>query len=230
MKKDGSKILFPTIKKGGINYLIDKNGRIRKFKPWLGDVLSFLYDKIMEKSIFPKLFGAKIETHFEILKHEFHQIHNRNILEIACGSGTLSDYLPPDNKYTGIDISTGLLKQAHQRLKKNAFKKYELFNVSVEEMPFSEDSFDFAVCNLSLNFFKDINLFLDDLARTLNLGSTFFCSIPIPERKPEKSTIRGTLYTETELHALFSEHGFEFESKQYKNGALLYFTARLLDK
>ncbi len=39
------------IKKQGINYLRDENGKIKKYKPWLGDLFSFLYDRIMVKSL-----------------------------------------------------------------------------------------------------------------------------------------------------------------------------------
>jgi hypothetical protein len=116
MNKKESKKNFSIIKKQGINYLIDKNGKIKKFKPWLGDIFSFLYDRIMEKSIFPKLFNGDIHKNFKILEKEFKHIHNLNIIEIATGSGTLSEFLPNDNKYVGIDISKGLLKKANLRL------------------------------------------------------------------------------------------------------------------
>ncbi len=70
----------------------------------------------MEKSIFPKLFNGDIHKNFKILEKEFKHIHNLNIIEIATGSGTLSEFLPNDNKYVGIDISKGLLKKANLRL------------------------------------------------------------------------------------------------------------------
>jgi ubiquinone/menaquinone biosynthesis C-methylase UbiE len=230
MNKKDSKKEFSTIKKQGINYLIDKNGKIKKFKPWLGDIFSFLYDRIMQKSIFPKLFNGNIDKHFEILKKEFKNIHNLNIIEIATGSGTSSDFLPNDNKYVGVDISKGLLKKANLRFKKNGFENFELWNTIAEKLPFNENTFDFAVCNLSLNFFDDIDLFLQELRKILKTNSTFFCNVPIPERKPEKSKIRGTLYSEKEWNEIFKKYGFNFESKPYENGAVLYFTAILKEK
>ena len=205
--------------------MIDKNGKIKKFKPWLGDIFSFLYDRIMEKSIFPKLFNGDIHKNFKILEKEFKHIHNLNIIEIATGSGTLSEFLPNDNKYVGIDISKGLLKKANLRFKKNRFENFELYNTSAENLPFNENIFDYAVCNLSLNFFGNIDLFLQELKRILKPNSTFFCSVPIPERKPEQSKIRGTLYSEKKLKEIFKKYGFDFESKPYENGALLYFAA-----
>ena len=221
---------FFTIKKQEINYLKNENDKIIKFKPWLGDIFSFLYDRIMDKSIFPKLFNGDIHKHFKILQKEFKDIHNLNIIEIATGSGTLSEFLPNDNKYIGVDISKGLLKKANSRFKKNGFENFELYNTSAEQLPFDENTFDFAICNLSLNYFDDINPFLLELRRILKIHSTFFCSVPIPERKPEKSKIRGILYSENELKEIFKKYGFKIDSKPYENGAVLYFTAILKDK
>jgi ubiquinone/menaquinone biosynthesis C-methylase UbiE len=228
-KTAGANEMF-TVKKHGINYLTDKNNSVKTFKPWLGDLFSFLYDRIMEKSIFPKLFNGSIGKHFEILETEFKNVHNKNLLEIATGSGTLSGFLPHDNSYVGIDISVGLLKKANKRLRKNGFVDYELYNASAEELPFAENTFDFAVCNLSLNFFNNIDLFLQELKRTLKPNATFFCSVPIPERKPNNSKIRGTLYSQKQLNEFFNQYGFILEPKPYKNGALLYFTAVLKQK
>ena len=221
---------FSTIKKQEINYLKNENDKIIKFKPWLGDIFSFLYDRIMNKSIFPKLFNGDIHKHFEILQKEFKDIHNLNIIEIATGSGILSEFLPNDNKYIGVDISKGLLKKANSRFKRNGFENFELYNTSAEQLPFDENTFDFAICNLSLNFFNNIDLFLLELKRILITNSVFFCSVPIPERKPEKSKIRGILYSEKELNEIFKKYGFDFESKSYENGAVLYFTAILKEK
>jgi len=219
-----------TIKKYGIIYLIDENGKIKKFKPWLGDIFSFLYDIIMKRSIFPKLFNSDLKKHFEILKKEYENIHNSKVLEIATGSGTSAYLIPNDNKYTGIDISKGLLKKAYSRFKEKGFKDFELYNTSADELPFNENSFDLAICNLSLNFFDNIDLFIRELRSVLKPNSTFFCSVPVPERKPEKSKIRGILFSEKELKEIFERYNFNLESNPDKNGAVLYFAAILNEK
>ncbi|NOZ46552.1 MAG: class I SAM-dependent methyltransferase, partial [Chlorobi bacterium] len=107
---------------------------------------------------------------------------------------------------------------------------FELYNTNAEILPFDENTFDFAICNLSLNFFDNIDLFLQNLRRILKTNSTCFFSVPIPERKPEKSKIRGTLYSENELNELFKKYSFDFKNKPYENGAVLYFTAILKEK
>ena len=68
MKTKDKQKEFSIIEKQGISYLLDDKGKIKKFRPWLGDIFSFLYDRIMERKIFPKLFNADIEKHFEMYK------------------------------------------------------------------------------------------------------------------------------------------------------------------
>ena len=46
MLKDGLKV----IKKQSLHYIVDDGGNLLKFKPWLGDAFSFLYDFIMKNS------------------------------------------------------------------------------------------------------------------------------------------------------------------------------------
>jgi len=213
--------------KKNIFYSLDENGNSKNHQPWLADIFSFLYDIIMEKSIFPKKFNGDINKHLDILKNEFSKIHNANILEIATGSGNAAFFLNKDNAYTGIDISSGLLKKAYTRFKKSGLKKFELYNAAADNLPFQNSVFDFAFCNLSLNFFGDIELFISELKRVLIVGSSFFCSVPIPERAAADTTIRGTLYSENELKLFFKKHNFNFESLPHENGALLYFLCRL---
>jgi len=219
-----------TIKKKNIHYLTDEKGNISKLRPWFGGTFSFLYDIVMKKNIFPKKLNASISIHERILKKEFQNLRNANILEIATGSGNMAPFLNIDNKYTGVDISTGLLKKAFLRFKKYGFKNMELFNADACELPFSDNTFDLGICNLSLNFFDDLELVIHEIGRVLKQGSTFFCSIPIPERKPTSSKIRGKLYSENELKLLFEKYNFLFKSKRYRNGAILYFSAVLTEK
>ncbi|MCE5345750.1 MAG: class I SAM-dependent methyltransferase [Bacteroidales bacterium] len=218
---------FPTVKKQGINYLTDKNEKIVKFKPWLGDLFSPLYDWSMKKTVVPKKFGASYDKHFSILKVFFKDVHNKDVLEFATGSGSVVDFLPADNRYCGVDISKGLLKQALKKFQKHRFEEVELYLADACNLPFENGRFDVAICNLSFNFIENADAFIRELKRVLKTGGIFFCSVPVPERKPEKSRIHGTLYSETELKELFENQLFAFQSLPETNGAILYFTAYL---
>lgn len=91
--------------KNGINFLLDKNNKQIKNKPWLGDLFSFLYDNIMEKSVFPKKFNASVVEHYKIMGKIFENVSDKVIIEFATGSGDAIRFLKNKNIYAGVDIS-----------------------------------------------------------------------------------------------------------------------------
>jgi len=215
-----------SINKKGV-YTLKKNGEKITYKAWIGDKLSFLYDYFMKKSVFPNKLDASIEKHKEFLKDKLEKINKKKILEISTGSGNLSEILDPENEYIGIDISPGLLSIANKRFKENGFKNYKLYVCSAENLVFKDNLFDICICNLSLNFFKNLDAFVKDLNKVLQKGGEFLCTVPVPERNKKKRKISGELRTEKELKDIFKKHNFSFSSFDIKNGSILYFKAVL---
>ena len=214
-------------RKNNIYYILDSNGKIVKYKPWLGDIFSCLYDRIMEKSIFPKKFKGDFLKHFNILREEYQNIHGINLLEIATGSGFSSDLISNDNSYTGIDISSGLLSLAVRKFNNRNFREAEFYISDASDLPFNDSIFDVVICDLSLNFLGDIQTFIKEMKRVMKKESVFYCSVPVPEKKHPKVTIHGNLYSENELEGYFTKYDFIFSPARVENGALLYFSARL---
>jgi SAM-dependent methyltransferase len=221
MLKDGIK----AIEKNGLYYIVEDKGRLLKFKPWLGDAFSFLYDFIMKISIFPKKFGGDINQHYEILSKELKDVHKKRVLELATGSGSAVNFLPNDNQYTGADISPGLLRKAVKNFRNAGYKNAKFYVTSADDLPFDDNLFDIVLCILSLNFFDDIIKVLQEVKRVAAKAAIVICSVPVPERKKVQSTIRGTLYTEKELEIMCTDNGLKYETIPSENGALLYFRA-----
>ena len=223
MLKNGIKV----INKKELYYIVKNEDKLMKFKPWLGDAFSSLYDFIMKSSIFPKKFGGDINQHYKILNEELKGVHEQHVLELASGSGSAVNFLPNDNHYTGTDISPALLRKAIKNFKNAGFINAKFYVTSADEIPFDDNLFDIILCVLSLNFFNDIKRVFKEINRVAATDAIFICSVPVAERNRLKSTIRGTLYSEVELEKICQENGFRFESIPVKNGALLYFRAIL---
>lgn len=211
-------------KKRGINYIV-KGNRIEKYKPWLGDLFSYFYDPIMKSTVFPKKLNADIKKHSEILLRELRDVHNKDILELAAGSGSIVKCLPKDNRYIGMDISPGLLRQAITKFNTAGFINPEFYLVGSENFPFKENSFDICLCNLSINFFPDLNKTLNEVKRVLKKNAIFIGSVPVPERNLKKSKINGTLFSEEEFKTIFEGSGFLFKPIMEENGTIFYFKA-----
>ncbi len=214
-----------VIKKKGLYYITESENRIKRFKPWLEDSFSFLYDFIMKSSIFPKKFGGDMRKHYEILSQELKDMHGKRVLELATGSGSAVNFLAHDNQYTGTDVSPGLLRKAVKKFRAAGFKETEFYVTSAEDLPFNDTIFSICLCILSLNFLNDIKKVFQEIKRVLIPEGVFLCCVPVPERNRFQRTIRGTLYSEVDLERICQEHGFRFESIPFENGALLYFRA-----
>lgn len=223
MLKNGVQI----IKKKNLNYIVEGENTVKRYKPWLGDSFSFLYDYIMKNSIFPKKLGGDISKHYEILSQELKNIHGKRVLELATGSGSAVNFLPNDNQYTGTDISPGLLRKAVKNFEIASFKEAEFYITSADDLPFGDNVFSIVLCVLSLNFFSEVEKVFLEINRVLVPGGVFICCVPVPERNKLQSIIRGILKSEAELGEISKDHGFEYESLPSKNGALLYFKAIL---
>jgi len=214
-----------VVRENGLCYIVESGTRLRRFKPWLGDSFSFLYDFIMKSSVFPKKFGGDIQKHYEVLGQELAGTHGRQVLELATGSGSAIHFLDSDNKYTGTDISPGLLKQAAKRFRKAGFPVPEFYVVSADDLPFGNGTFDLCLCILSLNFFGNAETVFQEVSRVLVPEGALVCSVPVPEKNRLQSRIRGSLYSEAELEKTCQKYGFKYERIPCENGALLYFKA-----
>jgi len=223
MLKDGIRI----VEKKGLCYITNNNNKIKRFKPWLGDSFSFLYDRIMQKSIFPKKFGGDMDKHVKILQEQLKDVRGKHVLELATGSGSAVDFLDNGNRFTGTDISEGLLRQAVKNFRTAGFGDAKFYVTGAEELPFADKSFDVCLCILSLNFFGNAETVFKEIKRIMNPGGIFICSVPVPERNKRESKIRGRLHTEEELKSICLNNDFTYESIAAENGVLLYFRAIL---
>ncbi len=221
MLKSGIK----TVIKGELQYIANQENRPMRFRPWLGDSLSFLYDSIMKRSVFPKKFAADQQKHDLILKEELSGFRKMKVLELGTGTGSAASFLGSDNQYTGTDISPGLLKKAAKRFLEKGFRDPKFYVVAADELPFENESFNLCLCILSLNFFGETEAVLQEIRRVLMIGGAFVCCVPVPEKKGNQSKIRGVLHTEMELGEIVRKLGFEYARCPRENGALLYFKA-----
>jgi ubiquinone/menaquinone biosynthesis C-methylase UbiE len=73
-----------------------------------------------------------------------------SVLDIGTGTGTIAFHaaslVGPTGRVMGIDLSTGMLEQAHRRLTNTEFKNLEFVLADAERLTFSDNSFDRIYC------------------------------------------------------------------------------------
>ena len=59
-----TKAEITLVQKNGLNFMVEDGHRPRRFRPWPGDSFSFLYDRIMKDSVFPRKSGGDTGWHY----------------------------------------------------------------------------------------------------------------------------------------------------------------------
>ncbi len=79
----------------------------------------------------------------------------KSLLDLGCGQGVLARALPQDIEYTGIDLSSSLIKSAKTLSKKKKQKQEFLVGDITQKLPVKKNDFDTAVLLLSLQNIED---------------------------------------------------------------------------
>ena len=83
--------------------------------------------------------------------------HKKNVLEVGCGTGQLSNYfaLGSNNKIVALDPTLDSLKIAKTFADKNNIPNIKFINANIFDDVLSDDYFDFIWCNGVLHHTKD---------------------------------------------------------------------------
>ncbi len=92
---------------------------------------------------------------------EFANLQNgQKILDIATGTGIVAldaaEKVGSQGKVIGVDISTGMLNNAKQKLAETNLQNVEFIEANAETLDFSDNSFDAVLCSLAVCYLTDI--------------------------------------------------------------------------
>lgn len=154
---------------------------------------------------------------------EITQGHGERILEVACGTGTLSRQLD-FSSYHGLDLSPAAVVLANEKVKLRSWSKgaqlptYEV--ADIHEWPLPPHPFDVVVCVDAAAYFYDQQLALSKMARSLTHSGRLVLTTINPfvynrirrtGRSPLKEGSVSRWLSRGVLHGLLSSAGFKLE-------------------
>jgi ubiquinone/menaquinone biosynthesis C-methylase UbiE len=221
----------------------DKNGIIKALPPELSEenllrlkkfgFLMFLYDFAQDQFVRPRLHKADPQRHHELLKNLISPVKSSYVFDIACGTGGTIPHFDSSNKYTGLDLSYAMLKQAVKKAKKKSFRKFRLIHGNAEELLLGDESFEFILLDTALHMIPKYQLAIAETAKVLTKGGVFVCSTPVVGISKDFdatwkkiSNKRGLhSFTEEDIEQVCSHNGLMY-SRYDTNGGVLYFQAQ----
>ena len=109
------------------------------------------------------------------------------VLDVATGTGfTALAFAPRVQSVIGLDVSTGMLKQAEQYAQERRITNASFQEGPAEALPFEGQSFDLVTCRIAPHHFLDVQKFLAETARVLKPGGSFvLADTTVPDNLPE---------------------------------------------
>ncbi|AJA48304.1 UbiE/COQ5 family methyltransferase [Clostridium pasteurianum DSM 525 = ATCC 6013] len=174
------------------------------------------------------------ESHFELTGWGLRKVNiqeNSKILDIGCGGGRTINRLAsltPKGKVFGIDYSIDCVNWASDYNKDLVAQgKVEIYNATVEKLPFEDEKFDFVSAVETIYFWPDVVDNLKEIKRVLKPSGKILVINEI--YKDEKFKDRNDeyvkmgnlkIYTPKEFEELFKKAGYrnvQIEIKEEKN-------------
>lgn len=114
------------------------------------------------------------------------------VLEVGVGVGTNWAYLPDGTEYTGIEPDPHMLRRARERAGRQA-RSLDLQPMSVEDMPFPDDSFDTVLATLIFCSVENPSVGLREIRRVLKPGGQFRFAEHVRAHKPLLAGVQSAL-------------------------------------
>lgn len=113
------------------------------------------------------------------LKELLPNLENKKMLDLGCGFGWHCIYAMENGaeKVVGVDISTKMLEKAKAQ---TPYKNVEYICSAIEDLTFSENTFDIVLSSLTFHYIKDFNEVVKNIHKFLKDGGDFVFSVEHP--------------------------------------------------
>src|SRR5215213_7770675 len=99
-----------------------------------------VYEKLA--NVYDLIFGPTLHPGRLVARDRMGIRPNDRILEVGVGTGINTSLYPKNCHITGIDLSTGMLDKARERVKREGLRNVRLMEMDAGALTFADDSFD----------------------------------------------------------------------------------------
>src|SRR3712207_5397667 len=97
------------------------------------DVQAMFYDATFGRLVRKRI--ARAISHMNIAPDD-------RVLDLGIGTGASLDYYPRQGRIFGIDLSSGMLRKAREKIREQGRDNAFVFQADALHLPFADDSFD----------------------------------------------------------------------------------------
>lgn len=126
------------------------------------DIQSLVYDYTFGKLVKKRI--ARAIEHMQIQP-------GQTVLDIGIGTGGSVPFYPAHGKVIGVDLSSGMLREARKKIEEDGYENTTVFQGNALELPFEDSSFDHIFISHVISVVSRPDLLVREAQRVAKAGA-----------------------------------------------------------
>ena len=126
------------------------------------DIHSLFYDATFGRLVRRRI--ARAISHMNIAEHD-------RVLDLGIGTGVSLNYYPDRGKVFGVDLSSGMLREARKKIREQGRNNAAVFQADAMRLPFADDSFDHVFLSHVISVVSDPYRLVQEAQRVAKQGA-----------------------------------------------------------
>ena len=126
------------------------------------DIHSMFYDAT---------FGRLVKRRIERAIHHMNIAETDQVLDLGIGTGVSLNYYPQHARVTGVDLSSGMLRKAREKIRERELPHANVFQADALRLPFADDTFDHVFTSHVISVVSDPYRLVEEAQRVARPGA-----------------------------------------------------------
>jgi phosphatidylethanolamine/phosphatidyl-N-methylethanolamine N-methyltransferase len=126
------------------------------------DIHSMFYDAT---------FGRLVKRRIERAIHHMNISETDRVLDLGIGTGVSLNYYPQHARVTGVDLSSGMLRKAREKIRERELTHANVFQADALRLPFADDTFDHVFTSHVISVVSDPYRLIEEAQRVARPGA-----------------------------------------------------------
>jgi phosphatidylethanolamine/phosphatidyl-N-methylethanolamine N-methyltransferase len=126
------------------------------------DIHSMFYDAT---------FGRLVKRRIERAIHHMNIAETDQVLDLGIGTGVSLNYYPQHARVTGVDLSSGMLRKAREKIRERELPHANVFQADALRLPFADNTFDHVFTSHVISVVSDPYRLVQEAQRVARPGA-----------------------------------------------------------
>jgi phosphatidylethanolamine/phosphatidyl-N-methylethanolamine N-methyltransferase len=128
-----------------------------------------IYD--VQSKVYDKTFGMLVKKRIAKAISQFDIREGDLVLDLGIGTGNSLQYYPDRGTVVGIDLSSGMLDKALDKIDENGWSRFRLVQADALKLPFADNSFDHIFVSHVISVVSDPAMVIREMQRVAKPGA-----------------------------------------------------------